>query len=229
MAPGACGSRLANQCESTSGTSLGQTISLRAHSPVVKPPSLSIRFPSRQAPPGRQCALTHRRDISQSLPSPPGISAGCHLLTLLRVPQTYQRAKGQRGPALPVCRHAWLGLGAAGLVQVATPMRSIMSVQPAVIIWLHSTQDAGVFFYGLPGLNRATSIWILSQTDEDTIVEFPSLCFCYAVPVYESILALDSTEHTCWGECQAREHLLWSVAVGKLFHFDKMACGNTMA
>lgn len=139
--------------------------------------------------------------------------------------------KGQQGSVLPVCQHAWLGLGAAGLVQVVTLMRSIMSVQPVVIIWLHSIQDTGVLmrFNRLPGLNRATSIWILSQTNEDTVVEFPSLCFCYSVPVYESILALDSTEHTCWGECQAREHLLWSVAVGKLFHFDKMACGNTMA
>lgn len=120
-------------------------LSERTLSLLSNPPSLSVRFPSRQAPPGRQCALTHRRDISQSLPSPPGISAGRHLLTLMRVPQTYQRAKGQQGPALPVCRHAWLGLGAAGLVQVATLMRSIMSVRPAVIIWLHSIQDTGVF------------------------------------------------------------------------------------
>lgn len=84
-------------------------------------------FPSgsqaRQAPPGWQCALTHWRDISQSIPSPPGISTCSHLLTLLHVPQTYQRAKGQQGPALPICRHAWLGLGAAGLVQVVTLMR----------------------------------------------------------------------------------------------------------
>lgn len=58
-----------------------------------------------------------------------------------------QRAKGQQGPALPVCRHAWLGLGAAGLVQVTTLMRSIMSVQPAVIIWLHSIQDTGDFYF----------------------------------------------------------------------------------
>lgn len=32
---------------------------------------------------------------------------------------------------------------------------------------------------------------------EDAIVEIPSLCFSYPVPVYESDLALDSTEHTC--------------------------------
>lgn len=38
MAPGACGSRLANQCESTSGTSPGQTISLSAHSVCCQTP-----------------------------------------------------------------------------------------------------------------------------------------------------------------------------------------------
>lgn len=38
MAPGAFGSRLANQCESTSGTSLGQTISLSAHSACCQTP-----------------------------------------------------------------------------------------------------------------------------------------------------------------------------------------------
>lgn len=57
----------------------------------------------------------------------------------------------------------------------------------------------------------------------------PLFVFCYPVPVRGSILALDSTEHTCCGERRAEEHLLWSVAAGKLFHFDKMACGNTMA
>lgn len=101
MAPGACGSRLANQCESTSGTSLGQTISLSIHSGCCRTLSHSVQFPSRQAPPGRQCALTHRRDISQSLLSPPGISAGRHLLTLLHVPQTCQEAREHQGPALP--------------------------------------------------------------------------------------------------------------------------------
>lgn len=38
MAPGTCGSRLANQCESTSGTSFGQTISLSAHSACCQTP-----------------------------------------------------------------------------------------------------------------------------------------------------------------------------------------------
>lgn len=38
MAPGACGSRLANQCESISGTSPGQTISLSAHSVCCQTP-----------------------------------------------------------------------------------------------------------------------------------------------------------------------------------------------
>lgn len=38
MAPGACGSLLANQCESTSGTSLGQTICLSAHSACCQTP-----------------------------------------------------------------------------------------------------------------------------------------------------------------------------------------------
>lgn len=54
MAPGACGTRLANQCESTSGTSLAQTISLSAHSASCQraPPSLfAVRFPSRPGTP----------------------------------------------------------------------------------------------------------------------------------------------------------------------------------
>lgn len=45
MATGACGTRLANQCESTSGTSLGQTIPPRTHSSCYQTPSFSLWFP----------------------------------------------------------------------------------------------------------------------------------------------------------------------------------------
>lgn len=199
---------------------------------VVNPPTLSVRFPSRQAPPGRQCALTLQRDICQSAPSPLGISECSHLLTLLRVPQTYHRAKGQQGPALPVCWHARLGLGAAGnrSGRDTDTLHHVYATCSDYLTAFHPGHKSFLMrFHGLPSLNRATSIWNLSQADEDAIIQFPSLCFCNTVPVYEGILALDSTEHTCWLECQAKEHLLWSVAAGKLFHFNKTACGITMA
>lgn len=134
MAPGACGSRLAKQCESTSGTSPGQTITLSAHSACCQTPphpSLSVRFPSSQAPPGRPCALTRRRDISQSLPSLPGISAGpsppyppaCST----NIPEG-QRAAGARAARLSTCL---IGVrGRRGLVRVTTPVRSILSAHP---------------------------------------------------------------------------------------------------
>lgn len=102
MAPGACGSRLANQCESTSGTSLGQTISLSAHSASCQkaPPSLfAVRFPSRPGTPVHAHTWArHFPKHSQSSWHPgslsPFYSPTCSANT----------AEGQR--AAPACRRA---------------------------------------------------------------------------------------------------------------------------
>lgn len=224
MAPGACGSWLANQCESTSGTSLGQTISLSAHSGCCQTLSLSVRFPSRQAPPARS-------HVGEIFPKAfPVLLASRQAVTSLPSCVFHKHATGPKGTTAAIYRHARLRRG----VGRGDSYRSWHWCGPSCLCnlrWLFDcippmTHQFLMRFNKLPGLNGAISLWIPSQADEDAIVEFPSLCFCYAVPVCESILALDSTEHTC---CQAREHLLWSVAAGKLFHFDKMACGNTMA
>lgn len=113
MAPGACGSRLANQCESTSGTSLGQTISLSAHSACCQPPPPQPRpFPSgsqagRQAgtPRAAVCAHTSARHFPKpsqsswhlgrlSPPYPPVCSAN--------IPRGPEGSGGQTLPPLSI-------------------------------------------------------------------------------------------------------------------------------
>lgn len=58
MAPGACGSRLANQCESTSGTSFRQTISPGAHSVCCQSPD-PFRSVPKQAGTPRAAVRAH--------------------------------------------------------------------------------------------------------------------------------------------------------------------------
>lgn len=67
MAPGACGSRLANQRESTSGTSLGQTISLSAHSACCQTPVLFRPFPKQT---GTPWAAVCARTLARHFPKP---------------------------------------------------------------------------------------------------------------------------------------------------------------
>lgn len=111
MAPGACGSRLANQCESTSGTSLAQTILLRAHSASCQktPPSLyTVRFPSK---PG---TLVHAHTRARHFPKHsqsswhPGLVSPFYPLTC-----SANTAKSQR--AAPACQRARLWLDVGGL------------------------------------------------------------------------------------------------------------------
>lgn len=102
MAPGACGSRLANQCESTSGTSLGQTISLSAHSASCQkaPPSLfAVRFPSRPGTP------VHAHTWARHFPKHSQSSWHPGLLSPFYPPTcSANTAEGQR--AAPACRRA---------------------------------------------------------------------------------------------------------------------------
>lgn len=44
-------------------------------------------------------------------------------------------------------------------------------------------------------------------------------------PVDEGILAVDSTEQTCWGDVCGG--LWWSVTVSEALHFDEMTCGRS--
>lgn len=67
MAPGACGSRLANQCESISGTSLGQTISLSAHSACCQTP-VPFRPVPKQA--GTPWAAVRAHTSARHFPKP---------------------------------------------------------------------------------------------------------------------------------------------------------------
>lgn len=232
MAPGACGSRLANQCESTSGTSLGQTISLSAHSACCQTP-VPFRPVPKQA--GTPWAAVHAHTSARHFPKHSQSSWHLGMLSpsypptcSTNIPEG-QRAAGAGAARLSTCLIGVRG-GGTRSGRDTDAVHHVCATCSDYLTAFHPRHRSFLMrFNRLPSLNRPTSIWILPQADEDAIVEFPSLCFCYTVPVYESILALDSTEHTCWGECQAKEHLLWSVAVGKLFHFDKMACGITMA
>lgn len=200
MAPGACGCWLANQCESTFGTSFAQTSLLSAHLGCCQTPSLSVQFPTKRATPQAEVLRAHTP--ARHFPKPS--QSSWHL--------------GRPSPLyLPACSTSTLE------DQRAPGSQHYHSE--------NCPKESGSWHRCAPSrpCNGTPSLWSPSQTGGDAIVEFPSLCFCYPVPVHGSILALDSTEHTCCGERRAREHLLWSVAVGKLFHFDKMACGNTMA
>lgn len=134
MAPGACGSRLANQCESTSGTSLGQTIYQRTLSLLSDPhPFLSGSQAGRHPLGG-----SARSHIGETFPKAfPVLLASRQPVTFLPscVFHKHTRGpKGTRGQRYPFVDMLDWGWGAAGLVQVATLMRSTMSVQPVVII-----------------------------------------------------------------------------------------------
>lgn len=137
MAPGACGSRLANQCESTSGTSLGQTISQSAHSICCQTP-----VPFRPVPKqtGTPWATVRARTLARHFPKPS--QSSWHLSRLspsyppacsTNIPEG-QRAEGASPACLSTCL---IGVGSRRTCSGCDTGASITSVQPALIIWLH--------------------------------------------------------------------------------------------
>ena len=95
MAPGACGSLLANQCESTSGTSLGQTICLSAHSACCQTPVPFRPVPKRGRHPLGGSARSH---IRETFPKAfPVLLASRRALTSLPSCVLHKHAGGPKG------------------------------------------------------------------------------------------------------------------------------------
>lgn len=149
MAPGACGSRLANQCESTSGTSLGQTISLSAHSACCQSPVALFRPVPKQA--GTPRAAVHAHTPARHFPKHSQSSWHLGALSPFYPPTCSTNIpEGQRAGVwgdrhCPFCRHSGLGLGAAAAV--ATLIRSIVCVCVCNLLGLFDCIPCGTHKY----------------------------------------------------------------------------------
>lgn len=158
MAPGACGSRLANQCESTSGTSLGQTIYQR---------TLSLLSDSRPFLSGSQAGRhplggSARSHIGETFPKAfPVLLASRQAVTFLPSCVFHKHTRGPKGTGGQHCPFVdmldW-GWGRRD------SFRSRHWCGPACLCnlwWLFDCIPSRTLmflmrFNRLPGLNRAT-------------------------------------------------------------------------